>query len=43
MQFQVLYHYAIGMALEDPRILTLPPYPESRHPEPHFPESETPQ
>ena len=43
MQYQVLYHYAIGMALEDPRILTLPPYPESRHPEPHFPESETPQ
>ncbi len=28
MQYQVLYHYAIGMALDDPRILTLPAYPE---------------
>jgi SagB-type dehydrogenase family enzyme len=25
-QFQVLYHYAIGMALDDPRIATLPAY-----------------
>jgi SagB-type dehydrogenase family enzyme len=24
--FQVIYHYAIGMALDDPRILTLPAY-----------------
>lgn len=26
-QFQVLYHYAIGMAVDDPRISTLPAYP----------------
>jgi hypothetical protein len=25
-QFQVIYHYAVGMALEDARISTLPPY-----------------
>jgi SagB-type dehydrogenase family enzyme len=25
-KFQVIYHYAIGMALDDPRILTLPAY-----------------
>ncbi|MDO8311495.1 MAG: hypothetical protein Q7T25_06120 [Sideroxyarcus sp.] len=25
-QFQVIYHYAIGMALDDPRIMTLPVY-----------------
>lgn len=25
--FQVLYHYAIGMAVDDPRISTLPAYP----------------
>jgi SagB-type dehydrogenase family enzyme len=25
-QFQVIYHYAIGMALDDPRISTLPAY-----------------
>ncbi len=25
-QFQVIYHYAIGMALDDPRIATLPAY-----------------
>ena len=24
--FQVIYHYAVGMALDDPRISTLPPY-----------------
>jgi hypothetical protein len=24
--FKVIYHYAIGMALDDPRILTLPAY-----------------
>lgn len=26
-RFQVLYHYAVGMALDDPRISTLPAYP----------------
>ena len=26
-QFQVIYHYAIGMAVDDPRISTLPAYP----------------
>jgi hypothetical protein len=25
-QFQVIYHYAVGMALEDARISTLPAY-----------------
>ncbi len=25
-QFQVIYHYAVGMALDDPRITTLPAY-----------------
>jgi len=25
-QFQVIYHYAIGMAVDDPRLLTLPAY-----------------
>jgi SagB-type dehydrogenase family enzyme len=25
-QFQVIYHYAVGMALDDPRIATLPAY-----------------
>ncbi len=25
-QFQVIYHYAVGMALDDPRISTLPAY-----------------
>jgi len=25
-RFQVIYHYAVGMALEDRRILTLPAY-----------------
>ena len=25
-QFQVIYHYAVGMAQDDPRISTLPPY-----------------
>jgi hypothetical protein len=25
-QFQVIYHFAVGMALDDPRILTRPAY-----------------
>ena len=25
-QFQVIYHYAVGMAVDDPRLLTLPAY-----------------
>ena len=25
-RFQVIYHYAVGMALDDPRISTLPAY-----------------
>lgn len=32
MQFQDLYHFTVGGAVEDARILTLPPYPEERRP-----------
>ncbi len=30
MQFQDVYHFTVGGAVEDPRILTLPPYPDER-------------
>lgn len=30
MQFQDVYHFTVGGAVEDARILTLPPYPEER-------------
>jgi hypothetical protein len=29
-QFQDLYHFTVGAPLEDARILTLPPYPDTR-------------
>ncbi len=30
MQFQDIYHFTVGAPVEDPRILTLPAYPEER-------------
>ncbi|WP_442755691.1 SagB/ThcOx family dehydrogenase [Methylocystis sp. JAN1] len=30
MRFQDVYHFTVGGAVEDPRILTLPPYPDER-------------
>jgi SagB-type dehydrogenase family enzyme len=29
-RFQTLYHFTVGGVVEDPRLLTLPPYPDSR-------------
>lgn len=29
-QFQDVYHFTVGAAVEDPRLLTLPPYPDAR-------------
>ena len=29
-RFQTLYHFTVGGAVEDARLLTLPPYPDSR-------------
>jgi hypothetical protein len=28
-RYQVVYHYAIGMPVDDPRLLTLPPYEDA--------------
>ena len=28
--FQTIYHFTVGGAIEDARLLTLPPYPDSR-------------
>ena len=40
--WQTLYHFTVGMAVDDPRIENAPPYPASRRPAPSHPGTPAP-